>query len=644
VAPGLVVPAPRARAGERRWIAVVLLVGLLHGLVYVLLIPPWQHYEEPAHFEYAWMILTRRSLPGYGAYDNAIRRELAISMADHGFFRYLGFIPNPAAPASDPSWIGGGPPDTAPLFHIVMTVPLALFSNADVTLRLYAVRLTALGLYVLLLWIAYLLVSELTPPGHPLRWAVPLGLALLPALTDIMTAFNDDVGATVVFSLFLLAAVRLLRRGPSPGRLLAVLGLAGLCAITKTTVLVALPLALVAVALAVAPRRWLPLAAALLAVAAVAGLLSVVAWGDALGWYRLSNQAVATRVERPEAPWGRHALRLVAVPSRSPARVREFIWPADAAAIAGQTVTVGAWIWASSAGPASLPQVGDSPAASVTVGTIPAFFAETVTVPTDTQRLAIGLAGLPAASGEAVRTFYYDGLVLVAGAKPAGSEPVLVDAGGQAGVWAGQAFTNLIRNGSAEQAGPWVRPWAESLFQRAAGNYLSPAVLVGALADYDLNRPIFNATANLLLESFWARFSWAQIGLPPPWYALAAAFTGLGVAGAALRWVRTQRRQPGPSKLAVAWLGLALLAVWGTVCLRGLLTVVDTQPVLPVARYAYPAIIPTLLILMAGWQTLFGRLNGWARPRDWAAAAPFVFFLAVDIVSVVTIVDYYHQV
>src|SRR6185503_10455623 len=132
----------------------------------------------------------------------------------------------------------------------------------------------------------------------------------------------------------------------------------------------------------------------------------------------------------------RHALRLVAAPGSRPGRVREFIWPDNARAVAGQTVTVGAWIWASSAGPASLPQVGDIPAAVATVGASPAFFAETVTVPTDTQRLGVSLAGQPAASGEAARTIYYDGLVLVVGAKPAGSEPALDAANGQAGVWA----------------------------------------------------------------------------------------------------------------------------------------------------------------------------------------------------------------
>src|SRR6185503_20848978 len=117
--------------------------------------------------------------------------------------------------------------------------------------------------------------------------------------------------------------------------------------------LIAVPLALAAFAFAVAPRRWLPLAAGALAVAGLVGVLIVLDWGDALAWYRLSNQAVSTRVERPEAPWGQHALQLVAPPGHAPARVRQFLPAADAQALAGRSVTVGAWIWASSAGPAA---------------------------------------------------------------------------------------------------------------------------------------------------------------------------------------------------------------------------------------------------------------------------------------------------
>jgi len=41
---------------------------------------------------------------------------------------------------------------------------------------------------------------EITIPNHPLRWMVPLTLALLPAFVELMTAVNNDVLACAVFS------------------------------------------------------------------------------------------------------------------------------------------------------------------------------------------------------------------------------------------------------------------------------------------------------------------------------------------------------------------------------------------------------------------------------------------------------------
>ena len=33
-------------------LVLLLLVGLVHGLIYVFLVPPWQHYDEFNHFQY----------------------------------------------------------------------------------------------------------------------------------------------------------------------------------------------------------------------------------------------------------------------------------------------------------------------------------------------------------------------------------------------------------------------------------------------------------------------------------------------------------------------------------------------------------------------------------------------------------------
>jgi len=66
----------------------------MNGLFYVFIIPPWQHYDEPNHFEYVWLIADRGRLPMPGDYDQEMRRTVAISMIEHNFFRGMGFTPD----------------------------------------------------------------------------------------------------------------------------------------------------------------------------------------------------------------------------------------------------------------------------------------------------------------------------------------------------------------------------------------------------------------------------------------------------------------------------------------------------------------------------------------------------------------------
>jgi hypothetical protein len=80
---------------KEHWLmAIVILLGVINGLIYVFIYPPWQHYEEPSHFEYAWLIASRLSLPKYPAYDQSERRLIAASMVRHNFFKDLGFLPD----------------------------------------------------------------------------------------------------------------------------------------------------------------------------------------------------------------------------------------------------------------------------------------------------------------------------------------------------------------------------------------------------------------------------------------------------------------------------------------------------------------------------------------------------------------------
>ena len=65
---------------ELRWLVLALVIALVHGLLYVLLVPPWSHYDEPAHFEYVALIARHSRLPRPDEVDVALRRELGLSL------------------------------------------------------------------------------------------------------------------------------------------------------------------------------------------------------------------------------------------------------------------------------------------------------------------------------------------------------------------------------------------------------------------------------------------------------------------------------------------------------------------------------------------------------------------------------------
>src|SRR5215211_1274006 len=70
-------------ASEHARLTLVLLIALCQGLLYLCLQPPWQHYDEPTHFEYAWLIAHQPGLPQPETVDQALRRDLAASMIQY---------------------------------------------------------------------------------------------------------------------------------------------------------------------------------------------------------------------------------------------------------------------------------------------------------------------------------------------------------------------------------------------------------------------------------------------------------------------------------------------------------------------------------------------------------------------------------
>lgn len=624
------------RVAPERW---VLALALLNGLLYLALVPPWQHYDEPTHFEYAWLIASRGTLPQPGDYDPDMRREVAASMMEHGFFRGPGFTPN-LLEQEKPVWLGVSELEHPPLYYLLAAFPLKWISHADITFQLYVARSVSLLLYLSSIWLAGRVMAELTPPGHILRWAVPGMMALLPAYTDLMTAVNNDVGAVAIFSLFLWGAVRMIVRGFSWLRLVWLGITATLCLWTKNTVAVAVwmvPLVVVLALLREARSQWMVLA---LGVWVLLPLILVVGWGDAALWYRQTEQTGPTREARAEAPLGKMVLALEMTPAEPGRRVLQPLLAEDVEALRGKEVTLGAWVWASEPVRIRSPMLSDGVQSiwqPLEVGPFPAFYVITGTVSPDAKTLQVILQPLLNRTLGTTATLYYDGIVLVEGTHPADPVPIFDGPDGGEGTWGSEPFINRLRNSSAETSWPRVRGWVEQGLRRYLRIPADSGPFLAALLDVQWSGWVYLPAARTLLRSFWAYFGWGHVQLPAPWYWLLDGLTLLGLGGALMWGIRRWNKMAPSSRACAVFLLVTGLWFWGSALLRVLPYLLERPyPLMPVARYAFPGIIPTTLGLTYGWLAV--SRSGWRR----ASVTLFIGLMFIlNSISLITIVCFY---
>jgi len=177
-----------------------------------------------------------------------------------------------------------------------------------------------------------------------------------------------------------------------------------------------------------------------------------------------------------------------------------------------------------------------------------------------------------------------------------------------------------------------MRSWIERELQPVLPRLpAAPYHLLGLL-DWAYAGGFYKASLVNVFQTFWARFGWNHVGLAPAWYWLLAGWTAPAAIGAVVG-VGRFRGKGAPSVVqAVTLLTVAGLLVWGLCFLR-----TDVlAPFVPGARYAFPAIVPTALALMAGWLAWAPR-----RAREWAALGLLLCMVLLDVVSLITIRTFY---
>jgi hypothetical protein len=602
----------RAWGLEQRLVLLIAATWFAHLLAYVWIVPPWRHYDEPTHFEYAALIREQGRLNPTGSLPE-LRRAIAASMIEAGFYR------NQVVPIDEPNLdapdlaLGIDQRRNAPTYYALVAAATIPFRDASITTQLYVGRLVSVALAMLLFGAAYLALRLLFGDDWELRCATLAALALQPAFTDNMSAVNNDALANLVAVLMLLGCIWFLQR-PDWRRLLVCLVILVLALNVKRTLLIYGLIVLIARLLAapVKIRIGVLLTGGAGAVIAIAGLLAQ-AWPLAewqgntysyISTHPLHQAPGAVTASRAIAPYtGSTAIALQRT-ADTEQTLSQNLFSAQLRDVGGTPITLAAWMRADRDGLTALAPVlvinDQQISRTLTLSTRWQLVIVTADAPQQVHFLGVELRS-PNTPGVVV----YDELALVRGGTDNLPAPSEIDGSFEAGLVSEEAPRNLLRNAGAERHIPPLldAPLLEGTRFLEADSM--PRIL-SKLFDPAWTAAVYPRQSLLLFQSAWGVFGWGEIGVSNGWFAPLGLLVLLSLVGAA-RFTWRQRREER-WRAAAWWLCLtAVVLGWGAALLR-----VHNQPFPGVlfwsfGRYTFVAMLPSMIVFIVGLREIFPR-------------------------------------
>jgi hypothetical protein len=261
-------------------LAVAIVVLVARMMLAVLIVPPWQHPDEPIHVAAAEVWRSR--ITGNDAQDRGREAEIIDSMIRHGWWRHYG---QPLPPGPQPtrfvstgtvfSTIGLVPESSsyAPPYYAAVGWLLSRASRGAVERDLYVMRIVSMLCTVGTLWVAFL-GSRLALDALGAATVTTL-FALHPQLAIASTTAGPDAFVTCAGAILWWQTMSALR-GPHQARSLAILWHAAVGAAMVDRLGIALiPIAFVVTAVVSVERLRFRSAAAALALVALAVALVV---------------------------------------------------------------------------------------------------------------------------------------------------------------------------------------------------------------------------------------------------------------------------------------------------------------------------------------------------------------------------------
>ncbi|MCJ7433625.1 MAG: DUF2142 domain-containing protein, partial [Anaerolineales bacterium] len=641
--------------GVPRTLQVILLIGLLQGIIFTFIVPPWWHNDEPTHFEYAWLLANRPELAQTAEVDEPMRRELAMSMFQHGYYDFYRLPPK--FKSGKPVYIGASQANDPPLYYWLVSLPLRLLKNTSYKIQNYAGRLISVLIFLATLYVVWKALGELSGEGHPLQWLTTMFIALLPGLTDTMTSISNDVGAVLAFSIFLWIGISILNHGLTWEKLLGLIAILAICYYTKNTTLPAFPLTFFVLLFALFRNRTQWLSIAITGAVIAFAILFSIRWGDPAFWYRVSSQPQSTRIKTAKAPFGEYAFKI----EPNGGFLGQFLSTPQVRPFRNKTITIGAWMWADQPITAMAPKISyyilsdalmlHSESKTVELTTTPTFVSYTINLPNDTVRAWLTLcsanalgyfcsADAPVYDDSASAMIYYDGIVLIPQELSAG-EPTFLDGDTLSGSWNGTAFENKARNNSAESGWFWLSPQVSSLVTKVA-MFGGMDIFIASIQDPQGTGWYYKDAAQTLFTTFWSNPARAKVFLLGGnlTYDLIRVFTAIGLLGLIpFSWKRRKILRWD----LIVFTGFALAVVWGLTFMRGAIELLRDVPLIPWARYAFPVILPTAFLICAGWFEILQQIeNRFHLTRMQSTSLFITALVGIDLLTVISILDFFY--
>ncbi|MCB0167671.1 MAG: hypothetical protein KDI79_25820 [Anaerolineae bacterium] len=224
-----------------RLLYLLLALALVRGVMYAILIPPWQAPDEPGQFERAKAALSAQEWVSTSANGPAWYDDLSQSLFTFPMWDFLD--------AERPTYKAGQPLSRYIILYneayegqygsrptyAAIGWPIMLAPESPIVWQLYLVRLNTVLMSVIVIYLTYRLVETIFPHNRFLILGVPLLVLFNPQHTHLMSTVNNGNLAELLATATLYFVVRGLMRGFSWPVVLAMLACALVAMWAKAT-------------------------------------------------------------------------------------------------------------------------------------------------------------------------------------------------------------------------------------------------------------------------------------------------------------------------------------------------------------------------------------------------------------------------